>query len=309
MSLFAPLLRFVLPSGTLTPRLGRLRQHDARPLRLPWSYQNASRSNLPSISISLVTPSYGHAQFIGRTISSVLNQKCSGIEYFVQDGNSQDETVQILTTYQDQLSGWESKPDRGQAEALNRAFERTKGEIMGWINSDDVLLPGALAFVGKYFRRHPRIDVIYGNRILIDEADREIGQWVLPGHDDEVLRWADFVPQETMFWRRSLWERVGQRIDDSFQFAMDWDLLLRFVEAGARFSHVPRFLGAFRVHPRQKTIADIGTLGIEEMSRLRERSLGFVPSEAEIHRAVTPYLRRHVWEHLRVRAARWARLG
>jgi hypothetical protein len=108
-----------------------------------------------------------------------------------------------------------------------------------------------------------------------------------------VLSWADYVPQETLFWRRSLWEKVGGRIDESFRFAMDWDLLVRFRQAGARFARIPRFLGGFRVHAKQKTSAGISDIGFEEMNRIRARILGRVPSTIEVRKAVAPYLMRH----------------
>ena len=165
---------------------------------------------------------------------------------------------------------------------------------MAWLNSDDILLPGSLAYVADYFNRHPKVDVVYGHRILIDENDQQIGRWMLPRHDDEVLSWADYVPQETMFWRRRIWDKAGGQIDESFRFAMDWDLLIRFREAGARFARLPRFMGGFRVHMRQKTSAEISGIGIQEMTRIRERVLGRVPSDADIYMAVVPYMRKHV---------------
>jgi len=165
---------------------------------------------------------------------------------------------------------------------------------MAWLNSDDLLLPGALACVANYFARHPEVDVVYGNRLLIDEDDMEIGRWILPGHDNEVLSWVDYVPQESLFWRRSIWEKVGGNVDESFRFAMDWDLLLRFRDAGAQFAHIPCFLGAFRVHAQQKSSAAMSDVGVPEMNRIRERILGRVPSMKEIQKAVKPFLARHV---------------
>lgn len=282
-----------VPRVLLAPRLGILQQHAPRELRLPPHYhQPAKLANAPSISI--VTPSFRQAEFIERTMKSVLDQSYPELEYFVQDGGSRDGTVEIIQRYADRLSGWDSRPDRGQAEAVNLGFARTKGEIMGWINSDDILIPGALACIGDFFHRHPGVDVVYGHRILIDENDRQIGRWVMPSHDDAVLSWADFVPQETLFWRRSLWERSGAKVDETFRFALDWDLLVRFREAGARFARLPRFIGGFRIHSKQKTSAEIADIGFQEMNRIRERALGRVPSNIEVRNAVAPYLMRHV---------------
>jgi hypothetical protein len=159
------------------------------------------------------------------------------------------------------------------------------------------LLPGSMAFVAKFFAANPNVDVVYSHRILIDAENNEVGRWVLPPHDDASLLWADYIPQETMFWRRSIWEKVGGSVDESFQFAMDWDLLLRFRAAGARFERLPRFLGAFRTHAAQKTVARFVDLYFPEVRRLRERAHGRPVALAEINEAVRPYQRRHVLFH------------
>lgn len=174
---------------------------------------------------------------------------------------------------------------------------------MAWLNSDDLLLPGALNVVGEYFASHPEVDLVYGHRILIDEEGAEIGRWVLPPHSDKALSWADFIPQETLFWRRSLWDRVGG-IDESFRFAMDWDLLLRFRDAGARMVRLPHFLGAFRIHGAQKTSAQINEIGMREMEILRKRVHGREVSTTEIRFALLPYLARHVVHDLAYRVRR-----
>ena len=214
------------------------------------------------------------------------------LQYVVQDGGSTDRSVDVIRQYEAQLAHWESGPDRGQAHAINLGMQRATGEIMAYLNSDDLIMPGALCYVANYFSRHPEVDVVYGHRILVNESGDEIGRWVLPPHDDRALPWADYIPQETMFWRRRAWDIAGGKIDESFQFAMDWDLILRFREAGLRFARVPRFLGAFRVTEAQKTASLIQTVGKREMDRLRLRALGRVPTPREIHKVLKPYYRR-----------------
>ncbi len=118
-----------------------------------------------------------------------------------------------------------------------------------------------------------------------------INYWVLPAHDNEAIAWADFIPQETMFWRRSAWDAIGSRVDDSFHFAMDWDMILRFRAAGKRFAHLRRFLGAFRITDGQKTNQLLASVGAREMNRLRERELGYVPSDIEVGRRMKDYVR------------------
>src|SRR5207244_4015693 len=131
----------------------------------------------------------------------VLGQQYPRLEYIVQDGGSSDETPAVLERYRPQLTRWESRADRGQAHAINLGFRHATGDVLGYLNSDDLLLPGAVRYVGAFFARHPQIDVVYGHRVMIDESDAEVGRWVLPPHEDEVLRWVDYVPQETLFWR------------------------------------------------------------------------------------------------------------
>jgi glycosyltransferase involved in cell wall biosynthesis len=283
-----------------TPRLGVLFQHPPRPLTPPEPF--VGRFSQPAPLISIVTPSYNHAGFLERTLRSVLDQNYPALQYIVQDGGSTDGTPELLERYADRLAYWESARDRGQTHALNLGFGHAEGEILAYLNSDDLLLPGALNYVAHYFQSHPAVDVVYGHRIVIDESGAEVGRWVLPPHDDAVLTWADYVPQETLFWRRRVWEAVGAGFDESFQFAMDWDLLLRFRAVGARFARAPRFLGAFRVHPQSKTSSRIADLGAREMARLRLRCHGRAVSDVEVGAAIQPYLRRHVRWRLMHRA-------
>lgn len=289
-----PLMWLVRPIYRgLKPRLGTLNQYPPHDLQIPAKYDKKfSLAIAPKISI--VTPSFNQSEFIERTLKSVLDQSYPNLEFYVQDGGSTDGATDVLRLYSDRLTGWASCTDNGQSQAINVGFAKTSGEIMAWLNSDDILLPGALAYVAEYFCRHPDVDVIYGHRVLIDENDQEIGRWIMPSHDDQILSWEDYIPQETLFWRRRIWERAGGQIDESFRFAMDWDLLVRFRDAGALFVRLPRFLGGFRVHPRQKTSSEILNIGFQEMSRIRQQLLGRIPLRTEIKKAVRAYLLKHV---------------
>ena len=166
---------------------------------------------------------------------------------------------------------------------------------MAYLNSDDMLLPGTLAYVARAFAADPSVDIIYGHRICIDEEGMEIGRWLLPKHDREAIKWFNYIPQETMFWRRRVWDALGG-LDETFRFAVDWDFILRGHEKGMKFLRLPRFLGCFRVHDEQKTtkILDVAK---REMERLRLTHLGFVPKPEQIDRAIAGYLRRHVICH------------
>ncbi len=297
----APFARFIAAKKIkfkqqFGPFLGVLNQYPPKKMLLSNHYYKKVAINNP-LKVSIITPSFRQAEYIERTIKSVLDQDYPSLEYFVQDGGSNDGTIDILQAYSQQLKGWESKPDKGQSHAINLGFAKTSGEIMAWLNSDDIFLPGTLAYVANYFDKHPDVDVIYGDRIIIDENDREIGRWIMPRNDYAVLSWADYIPQETLFWRRSIWDKVGGKIDESFQFAMDWDLLVRFRDAGACINRLPRFLGAFRVHTQQKTSANIDDLGTKDMLRIRVRCIGYEPSGIEIHNNIKKYLWWHFFEH------------
>ena len=250
-------------------RLGRFHQYQPRQLSVASVNHADDNDRLPAIS--LVTPSFNQACFVEKTLESVLGQNYPKLQYIVQDGLSSDGTREILGRYATRNVDIRIETDGGQTDALNKGFAHTDGEIMGYLNSDDLLLPGTLCLVGRYFRDNPSVDVIYGNRLIVDEAGREVGRWVLPEHDSEILTFIDYVPQETMFWRRRIWERVGGRFNTDFHFAMDWELLLRFIHAGAVFRHLPGLFGAFRVHGQQKSQAEFLVRGIGEMNGLRLR--------------------------------------
>ncbi|WP_297832265.1 glycosyltransferase family 2 protein [Pseudomonas sp.] len=251
-------------------RLGVLDQHPPRPLDVPdCAAPSKLEPDLPVIS--LVTPSFNQGQYIGETVRSVLGQHYSKLEYVIQDACSSDNTGQVLAQFPVDAFFLVRERDTGQADAINRGFARSQGEIMGWLNSDDFLMPGSLCKIGAYFRDNPEVDVVYGDRVVVNEHGLKIGMWALPGHDVEVLRQVDYIPQETMYWRRRLWDRAGGQVDASLKFAMDWELLLRFSAAGAKFAHLPVVLGAFRVHSAQKTSAQMSSVGFDEIRRLRQQ--------------------------------------
>jgi GT2 family glycosyltransferase len=285
-------------------RITHAAHHMPQPLTVPRRYLRSSPPT-PVPGITVVTPSFQQGRFLEQTVLSVVEQGYPALEYVVRDGGSSDETLAILERHSDSLTRWESAPDRGQADAINRGFEGTTGEIMAFLNSDDLLLPGSLAYVARYFARHPDVDVVYGHRVLIDEHDRQVGAWLIPAGAERMLRWGDCIPQETLFWRRRIWEAAGARMDESFSFALDWDLLLRFREAGARMKRVPRFIGAFRLHTDQKNSVLLDA-GERESALLRARANGHPVSPHVAHAHMQPLILRHVFLHTVNRA--WWRL-
>jgi glycosyltransferase involved in cell wall biosynthesis len=223
--------------------------------------------DLPRISI--VTPSYMQGRFLEWTIRSVLGQDYPNLEYIVMDGGSTDSTRSILERYSPVLSHWESKKDNGQADAIARGFEKTTGDIMAYLNSDDMLTPGTLHKVAKYFAENPSVDVIYSHRCFVDAKNRVIGYWILPPHSSYLMKRFDYIPQETTFWRRRIFDEVGN-IDPTYRFAMDYDLFVRFMRAG-RMRRLNDVFGAFRMHDCSKTQTQIETIGVKEMARVRNQ--------------------------------------
>lgn len=277
----------------LCMRLHMFEQYAPCDLYIPKKYYKPIPLPNPPL-ISIVTPSFNQGHFIEQTIRSVLDQNYPKLEYAVQDGGSRDNTNAVVDRYRNRLVHAESRKDKGQGNAINLGFEHASGgEIMAYLNSDDLLLPGALNYVAAYFAAHPEVDVVYGHRAIINANGEEIGRWVLPTHSDRMLIWADYVPQETLFWRRSIWEKAGGMMDESFQFALDWDLLLRFRAAGAKFVRLPRFLGAFRVHQSQKTSDDLASTGIPEMKKLKMRLHGRETTLRDLRRNMNGYMLRH----------------
>jgi glycosyltransferase involved in cell wall biosynthesis len=188
------------------------------------------------LRVSLVTPSFNQAPFLERTLQSVLGQTGDfDLEYLVIDGGSTDGTLDILRRYESRVH-WTSEPDQGQSDAINKGLRRATGDIVGWLNSDDVLLPGALARVTERFRNRPETDWLHGRCVIIDERDRVIRRWISTYKDWCSRHYSfarllseNFVSQMTVFWRRALLDEVGY-LDQHLHLAMDYDLWLRLAQ-------------------------------------------------------------------------------
>ncbi len=208
--------------------------------------------NRPSIAV--VTPSLDQADFLERTIRSVLDQGYPGLEYLVLDGGSSDGSVEIIRRYADRLAYWASGPDGGQAAAVNDGWRRSSGDILGWINSDDWYLPGALATVATAFAEHPEVDVVYGRCRVVGPDGGELGEVGEPFDRRTMLVARDLVPQPSAFIRRAAVERVGP-LDERLRYSLDYDLFIRLtLDRPPLF--VPDVLAAFTVHPTAKTTRD-----------------------------------------------------
>ena len=224
---------------------------------------------MPLPKISIVTPSFNQGPFIEWTVRSVFLQRYPNLEYILMDGGSTDQTRRALEPYAGRFAHYVSEKDSGQADAIKRGFERCTGHIMSYLNSDDMLAPGTLHFVARYFAEHPDVDAIYSHRVTVNDQNRVLWYWLLPRHCDWYMTRWDLIPQETCFWRRSLFEKCGN-VDANFHFAMDYDLFVRFMQNG-KMVRVNRFLGAFRKHGDAKTSQLLETVGTQEIATVWKR--------------------------------------
>ncbi len=202
---------------------------------------------------SVVTPSFNQGGFLSRTLQSVLDQKSDFlVEHIVVDGVSTDNTHDILREHSGTIR-FVSEPDRGMADALNKGFSMATGEIIGWLNSDDIYLPGTLQKVSDYFDQHPDCLWLYGNCRIIDDQDNEIRKWITRYKNRksrnfkfERLLLENFISQPTVFMRRTALKQVGP-VDLELPTAMDYDLWLRLAKLGTP-GYIDHDLACFRVH-------------------------------------------------------------
>jgi hypothetical protein len=205
--------------------------------------------------VSIVTPSYNQARFLGQAIESVLSQDYPDIEYLVLDGGSTDGSVEILRTHEDRIDYWASGPDAGQADAINHGWQRSRGEILAWLNSDDLYKAGAISAVVEAFQRHPRVDVVTGDCQVIDESGQFIRQLPSAEFDIEAILSGNSLPQQGVFCRRQAVEAAGW-LEANLDYVFDWALWLRLGLRGARFRHLPRVVASFRVWGDSKTASE-----------------------------------------------------
>jgi glycosyltransferase involved in cell wall biosynthesis len=210
-----------------------------------------------NLKLSIVTPSFNQGRFLDTCIRSVLDQGYPDLEYFVMDGGSTDGSPEIIRRYAEKLTGWRSHADGGHMAAVQEGFERSTGEIMGWLNSDDALTPWALRVVAEVFRLFPNVDwitsmypMVMNEDGLVAGARRAEGFHAgafYRGRNAPITPWfySSMIQQESTFWRRRLWEKAGARVDASLRVAGDFELWSRFFEHAELFAlAVP--LGIFR---------------------------------------------------------------
>ncbi len=225
-------------------------------------------------TISVIIPSFNQGRYIERTIVSVLSQQDVTLELVVVDGGSSDETLDILTRYESGLR-WISEKDSGQADAVNKGILSSHGDIIGWLNSDDIYCPDALSRVCGFFERHADVDVLYGDAWIMDADDHITGKYATEAWDVGRLCDICYLCQPAVFFRRSAIERYGL-LDEKLIYCMDYEFWLRLALAGCRFACLPQVLAGSRTHPETKTVARRIAAHQEILTMLKQK-LGRAP--------------------------------
>jgi glycosyltransferase involved in cell wall biosynthesis len=225
-------------------------------------------------SLAIVTPSFNQGKYIRETIESVLSQRVAALEYLVVDGGSTDETLDILRSFDSKIR-WVSEPDKGTADAINKGFKSINGDIMGWLNSDDIYYEGALETVQEFFDENPDVDVVYGDAAHIDESGAFIEKYPTEPWSWERFHDICFISQPSAFFRRRAVKAFGA-LDTHYPHCVDYELWIRWAKAGAKFRYLPKTLAATRLHPEAKTVAKRLACH-EDINNILRDHLGKVP--------------------------------
>lgn len=259
----------------MTTNLGKLPDPPTYRDGWPWTVETPTLAAMPDNShkwpkITVVTPSYNQGRYLEETIRSVLLQNYPNLEYIIIDGGSTDNSLEIIRKYSQHLSYWTSEPDDGQTHAINKGLQRSTGEIIGWLNSDDILLPGALRHVAEAFVNDPAAMIVTGFRKKFDANSRFISNYFDSPPEKRLLRVICNVAQETTYWRREVMVRVGY-LNEGLHYSLDFEYWQRMLDAGYEFELLPYYLGGFRLHAesKQETLNHVRAAEIAQVYRSR----------------------------------------
>ena len=244
--------------------------------------------------VSIVTPSYNQGAFIEETILSVKNQTYPNIEHIIMDGGSTDDTLDIIRKYESTYNmHWVSEPDNGQSDAINKGWQKAKGEILGWLNSDDTYMPWAVDTAVKFLSEHPDASLVYGDCNIIDEQS-EVAKCYKAGEFDlkRLLCVENMIPQPAAFLRRQVLDITGF-LDIDLYFAMDYDFWIRIAVNGLKLEYIPQCLANFRKYPSTKTVSGGLKKGLENLHIIEKTfSNPELPGEVKVLRGQA-YSRAH----------------
>ncbi len=243
--------------------------------------------------ISIVTPTFNQGQYIEETIQSVLSQNYPKLEYIIMDGGSTDNTVEIIKKYEKHLTYWESKPDNGQANAINKGLKHCTGEIFNWLNSDDYLAPNALYTIAQAFD-DSKADSVAGQTIYFDEKEFQKPEQLANLKAKKLIRWDKGVLfiQPGLWMKRDLIVRCGG-IDEQFHYAFDWDLVIRYLHCSHKVKYINQPLVNFRLHNESKTVSSLDKFHKEEEQILEK--IGHLPQFNRLHKTALGRNVRRQW--------------
>ena len=252
--------------------------------------------------ISIVTPSFNQGVFIEETIRSVLFQTYPHIEYIIIDGGSTDGTVEIIRKYEQRLAFWVSEPDEGQTDALRRGFALARGEILAYLNADDVYTPRAVETAVTTFHNNPDLTLVHGDSIIINASGDKIGH--KRGEEGAFLSYflhmANPISQPSAFWQRTDYEAIGG-VDSRLHYIMDYDLWSRMGLLGKKFKHIAADLSLFRIHASSKTKQSMIPFEQERLQLIQEYL-----QDAALGQVLSPHAHRlYGAVHLRLANAYW----
>lgn len=220
--------------------------------------------------ISIVTPSFNQGSYLESTILSVIGQLYPNLEYIIMDGGSTDNSIDIIRKYEKHFAFWESVPDKGQSDAINKGFRIATGDILAWINSDDMYLPHTFRFISEYFSSNCDDKIVFGNCLKFNQETKKVyGSDVESSHKKFDISLCDYIIQPSCFWSRQIWEKVGP-LNVDLAFGLDWDWFIRAQKLNLKFEPISEFLSIYRIHAQHKT----GTGGqdrIYELAKIYEK--------------------------------------